>query len=304
MTEQPLTLPTELSVLLWGDTGHGKSTIIAELVEELYVTQGTTTAIFLADRGSIKPYRILAEHGAATLYTPNGSNPWLWVHHALRGEVRNTKSQAYEAVAGKGNPGVGLIVHEGLTAYAELLMSTMATMSSAGTNIGGEGAWNVTIREGKDTLKVGTSNMAHYGMAQLQIREGVLAEKPPVPHIYTAGARRGESAANTPVLGPLVVGDALTGQLPRWMDYTFRCSMTGGKYHLHLAPHTDPQLGPRTVVLSNPRLPKAGAQVEVPASIEPASLVKALRILAAREAAAAQELQTRLQQSERRSTTV
>lgn len=304
MTEQTLTLPQELSVLLWGDTGHGKSTLIAELIEELYVQHGTTAAVFLADRGSVKPYKLLAAHGAATLYTINGGNPWLWVHHALRGEVRNEKTQTYETVAGDGNEGVGLIVHEGLTAYAELLMSTMASMSSAGTNIGGEGAWNVTIREGSDSLKVGTSNMAHYGMAQLQIREGVLAEKPPVPHIYTAGARRGESAANTPILGPLVIGDALTGQLPRWMDYTFRCSMSGGKYHLHLSPHTDPQLGPRTVVLSNPRLPKAGTKVKVPASIEPASLVKALRILAAREAAAAQELQARLQKSERRSTAV
>lgn len=291
MAEQPLSLPQDLSVLLFGDTGHGKSTLIAELIEELYVTQGTTAAVFLADRGSIKPYKILQEHGAVTAYTPQG-NPWMWMHHALRGEVR-TEEGKYEPVA---KEGVGLIVHEGLTAYAELLMSAMATMSSNGTNIGGEGAWNVVLREGKDMLKVGTSNMAHYGMAQLQIREGVLAPKPPVPHIYTAGVRRGESAANTPVLGPLVVGEALTGQLPRWMDYTFRCAMTSGKYYLHLSPHTDQHLGPRTVVLSNPRLPKAGKEVEVPPSIEPASLVKALRLLAAREAAAAKELSARLKQ--------
>ena len=295
MAEQPLSLPQDLSVLLFGDTGHGKSTLIAELIEELYVTTGSTAVVFLADRGSIKPYKILRDHGAVTVYTPQG-NPWMWMHHALRGEVR-TGDGKYESVA---QEGVGLIVHEGLTAYAELLMSAMATMSSNGTNIGGEGAWNVILRAGKDQWKAGTSNMAHYGMAQLQIREGVLSPKPPVPHIYTAGVRRGESAANTPVLGPLVVGEALPGQLPRWMDYTFRCSMTGGKYYLHLSPHTDQQLGPRTVVLSNPRLPKAGTSVEVPPSIEPASLVKALRILAAREAAAAKELTARLKQ---RSTT-
>jgi hypothetical protein len=96
------------------------------------------------------------------------------------------------------------------------------------------------------------------------------------------------------VLGPLVVGEALTGQLPRWMDYTFRCAVSGGKYHLHLSAHTDPQLGPRTVVLSNSRLPKAGKEVTVPASIEPASLVEALRVLTAREAAAAEELNKRI----------
>ena len=289
MAEQPLDLAPDLSVLLFGDTGHGKSTLIAELIEELYVTEGKTTAIFLAARGSLKPYKILQQLGAVTIYSPQG-NTWLWLHHALRGEVRQA-DQTYASVA---TEGVGMVVHEGLTAYAELLMSAMATMSSNGTNIGGEGAWNVVLREGKDMLKVGTSNMAHYGMAQLQIREGVLAPKPPVPHIYTAGVRRGESAANTPVLGPLVVGEALTGQLPRWMVYTFRCAMSAGKYHLHLSPHSDSQLGPRTVVLSNPRLPKAGAEVEVPPSIEPASLVKALRLLGAREHAAEQELRKRL----------
>lgn len=301
MAEQPLELTPDLSVLLFGDTGHGKSTLIAELIEELYVTTGKTTVIFLADRGSLKPYQILRQHGAVTVHSPIG-NTWLWVHHALRGEVRNKETERYALVAGDSTPGVGLVVHEGLTAYAELLMSAMATMSSQGTNIGGEGAWNVTLREGRDMLKVGTSNMAHYGMAQLQIREGVLAPKPPVPHIYTAGVRRGESAANTPVLGPLVVGEALTAQLPRWMDYTFRCAMTAGKYHLHLSPHTDQQLGPRTVVLANPRLPKAGAEVEVPTSIEPASLVKALRILKKRDEAAANELHARLNKNAKETT--
>lgn len=295
MAEQPLDLAPDLSILLFGDTGHGKSTLIAELIEEVFVDTGKTTAIFLADRGSLKPYRTLEKANCVTIHSPPpDANAWLWLHHALRGEVRDDNTGKYVPVAGEGNEGTGMIVHEGLTAYAELLMSTMAEMSSNGTNIGGEGAWNVVLREGKDTLKVGTSNMAHYGMAQLQIREGVLAPKPPVPHIYTAGVRRGESASNTPVLGPLVVGEALTGQLPRWMDYTFRCAMTAGKYHLYLAPHTDPTLGPRTVVLANPRIPKAGASVDVPASIEPASLVKALRILQAREQAAQEELLTRL----------
>ena len=301
MAEQPLELSPDLSVLLFGDTGHGKSTLIAELIEEMYVTTGKTAVIFLADRGSLKPYQILHEHGAVAVHSPVG-NPWLWVHHALRGEVRDEQTMKYSAVAGEGQENVGLVVHEGLTAYAELLMSAMASMSSQGTNIGGEGAWNVTLRDGSDMLKVGTSNMAHYGMAQLQIREGVLSPKPPAAHIYTAGVRRGESAANTPVLGPLVVGEALTGQLPRWMDYTFRCAMAAGKYHLHLSPHTDQQLGPRTVVLSNPRLPKAGADVEVPASIEPASLVKALRILKQRDEAAAKELHDRLTQKKKETT--
>ena len=284
-----LEVPSELSVLLYGDTGHGKSTLIAELITALKITHNKRTVVFLADKGSAKPYRTLAKHGVVELLEPQG-NAWLWVNHALRGEVR-VSGKKYRSVA---DEDVGLIVHEGLTAYAELLMSSLAQMSADGTNVGGEGAWNVVIREETDTLKLGTSNRAHYGMVQLQIREGVLADKPPVAHIYTAGVRRGESSQNTPIVGPLVVGESLTGQLPRWVDYTFRCSMNQGKYYLHLAPHSDPQLGSRTVVLSNPRLPLEGASVKVPNAVEPASLVKALTLIQARERAAEEELVTKL----------
>ena len=296
MNIQPLVLPSDLSVLLYGDTGHGKSTLIAELATHLKVTTGKKTAVFLADKGSAKPYRALQKHGVVDVYTPKG-NAWLWVNHALQGQIRTDDTKAtYTSVA---SDKIGLIVHEGLTAYAEILMSELAQMSAQGQDVGGGGAWNVTIKEGTDILKLGTSNRAHYGVVQLQIREGVLAEKPRLPHIYTAGVRRGESAQNTPILGPLVIGEALTSQLPRWVDYTFRCAMSNGKYHLHLAPHTDQQLGPRTVVLSNPRLPKAGASVVVPPSIEPANLVKALTVIQKREDAADAELVRQLAQKEK-----
>ena len=291
MTDKTLQLAPDLSLLLYGDTGHGKSTLIAELATHLKVTTGMKTAVFLADKGSAKPYRALQKHGVVDVYTPQG-NAWLWVNHAMKGEIRTDHTKAiYTSVA---TPEVGLIVHEGLTAYAEILMSELAAMSAQGQDVGGGGAWNVTIREGKDLLKLGTSNRAHYGVVQLQIREGVLAQKPAVPHLYTAGVRRGESAQNTPILGPLVIGEALTSQLPRWVDYTFRCALSNGKYHLHLAPHTDQQLGPRTVVLSNPRLPKGGASVVVPPSVEPANLVKALTLIQAREDAAEVELSRKL----------
>ena len=113
-----LELPSELSVLLYGDTGHGKSTLIAELATALKVTHNKRTVVFLADKGSAKPYRSLAKHGVVELLEPQG-NAWLWVNHALRGEVR-VSGKNYRSVA---DEDVGLIVHEGLTAYAELLMS-------------------------------------------------------------------------------------------------------------------------------------------------------------------------------------
>jgi len=291
VAEQPFALSPDLSVLLYGDTGHGKSTLIAELATHLRIHTGKKTAVFLADKGSSRPYRLLQKHGVVDIYTPQG-NAWLWVNHAMRGEVRTgTNPVAYASVV---TDEVGLVVHEGLTAYAEILMSELASMSAQGQDVGGGGAWNVVIREEKDILKLGTSNRAHYGVVQLQIREGVLALHPNVPHIYTAGVRRGESPEKTPILGPMIVGEALTSQIPRWVDYTFRCALSNGKYVLYLAPHTDQQLGPRTVVLSNPRLPKAGASVKVPPSVEPANLVKALTLIQAREAAADKELATQL----------
>lgn len=307
----PLNLRPDTSILLYGESGHGKSTLGAELAKEVYKESKKVTHVFMADEGSHSPYEILEELGVVHIHRPSG-NPWIWVNRAFQGQVRDGAGWKVVADTVSGDNTVGLIIHEGITAYAELLMQEMSRMSAEGLNVGGDGvaqlgkdrekdeknvlkAWKIEVKGDKEVMRVGGNSQAHFGIAQTQIREGLLAGRPKVPHLYTAMTRRGESGSNSPVLGPLVIGEALTGKLPRWFDYTFRVvADSQGQHTLYLGPHSDPSLGGRTIALANPRLPKEGAKVKVQLSITPASIVQALSQMRARKDAARDEVRAEL----------
>ena len=296
-------------MLLYGPTGSGKSTLGAELIKTLFKEDKRRALVFMADEGSRQPYAILEKLGVCTLVRPEG-NPWIWVDRAFQGLVK-VKGGWVKAVTYIED--LGLIIHEGLTAYAESLMQEMARMSAENINVGGEGvatlgkdkekdeknvlkAWKFEVKgDDKEVLRIGGNSMAHYGIAQVQIREGFGKVRPAVPHLYTATLRRGqEEGTKAPVCGPQIVGGALTGMLPRWLDYTFQAESEGESHVLYLMPHPDSVAGGRTMAMANSRLPLEGGSVKVPMSVKPASLVKALQVIAARKEAAFADVKAEL----------
>ena len=127
--------------------------------------------------------------------------------------------------------------------------------------------------------------MGHYNVVQTRIlTEFWTSKKLNVPFIlWTASATRDEDPnATGKVIGPAVAGKALTSELPRHCDLCFRIDCLpaqAGKeerHILYLGNSLDLAAGNATS-LGNTRVPM-GAKA-LPATIEPASLVKALELI-------------------------
>jgi hypothetical protein len=298
-----------LTILLFGPTGSGKTAQIGELAEYLYATKKLRTRLYTADRGgwdTIKPYTTIEVAKGKTLIEPIPmfDNPFIWIDHAVKGDKWITSA---DGKLGKWVPGVdpdiGMYAYEGMTSMADTEMTWMADAGAEGVNIGGGGAFNFKVQNAAKTeqMKIGSNNMAHYGVAQQQVYDkSTQSMYLPGIVLWTAGDRRGEDDANGGVVGPQVAGKALTGEVPRWFKYTFRIGvevMPGApaKHILYTDRHVETQSKGLAQGISNSRVPlSGGTKVAIPSRIEPASLVQVMKLLEQRQLAAADEIKLRL----------
>lgn len=291
-------MPNEnLTILLYGNTGAGKTAQIGELAEYYYRKNKQRTRIYAADKGGWEVIRPHVELGIIEI-VPLFGDVFVWIDHAIKGDKLSN---------GKWIPGVdptiAMYTFEGMTSMADSLMSWMAQASANGVSIGGGGSFSFTAggkEPGAEKLKVGSSNMAHYSVAQQQVFEkSTQSQNLPGTVLWTAGDRRGEDDANGGVVGPQVAGKALTGEVPRWFKYTFRITTEvlpnqDAKHVLYTDSHVEMQSKGMAKALSNGRIPLGGGNVKVPTRIEPASLVHVLQLLAQRQDAAKDDLKKRL----------
>ena len=285
-----------LTILLYGSTGSGKTAQIGELAEYYYAKYKKRTRLYTADRGgyvTINPY---IKYGIIDPIPMFGDNPFSWVDHAVKGD---------KLVDGKWVPGVdpdiALYAFEGFTSIADAMMGWMANASARGINIGGGGSFSFNAGEGADKMKIGSSNMAHYSVAQSQAFEkSVQSQNLPGTILWTAGDKRGEDDANGGVIGPQISGKALTGEAPRWFKITARLitEIMPGQEPKHVMltdAHMEMQGKGMAKGISNSRVPLAGADVApIPSRIEPASLVQLLQLLESRQTAAEETIKRRL----------
>lgn len=286
-----------LTILLFGPTGSGKTAQIGELAEYYFKPEHKITRLYSADRGgweTIKPYVELGVVEAIPMF----GNPWQWLDHAVKGD---------KLVNGKWVPGidpnVAMYAFEGMTSVADAVMTWMAEAGGRGVNIGGGGSFNFKVAGDTpaDMLTIGSNNMGHYSVAQQQIYEkSTQSQNLPGTVLWTAGDRRGEDDANGGVVGPQVAGKALTGEVPRWFKYTFRLAVEvnpgeAAKHVLYTDRHIEMASKGMSQGISNSRVPlSGGAAVNIPPKIEPASLVSVLELLRQRQGAAKDEIKLRL----------
>jgi hypothetical protein len=277
-----MSTPNKRTILLYGRTRSGKSTQIGQLAEYVKKTEGKLTRIYTADRGGIDPIKPYVDLGIIEVVAQGDTPIWIFLNKAVRGYVRDANGKW---VPGK-NENLGLVAFESMTAFADALMADMAMKAAAGVSIGGGANVSFVAQGDGESVKVSGSNMAMYGVAQTRITEEVWeSQKLPVSYIlWTASVSKDDdNASSNKVLGPAVCGKALTSEIPRWFQLTFRidCLPAGAgrqeRHLLYLGNHQDVGAG-NAIGLGNTRTP-----LDAPAIteniIEPASIVRALQLI-------------------------
>lgn len=284
------------TVLLYGRTNAGKTAQIGELAGWIMSTTGKLTRLYTSDRGGLDTIRPYIDLGVIEVVEIGDTDPWIFLNASVRGQVRKD---------GKWVPGdnanIGMFAFESLTSIADALMADMVTKAGQGVNIGGGANIAFPVSGDGVTLKVSGSNMAHYGVCQSRIKEEVWASQRLNADfiLWTAGASKDDDPeASGKVVGPAVVGKAMTAEVPRWFNLTFRidalpAAMGKPERHLlYLGNHTDLSAG-NAVGLGNIRMPLDGGTLTKNV-IEPASIVEAINLIDKGADTATEALRTRL----------
>ena len=175
------------TILIYGRTRSGKSSQLGELAEHVYKTLGLKTIVYTIDKGGydvLIPYITL---GVIQVVEQLATSPWIFMDKAVKGLVRDSNGKW---ATPSGN--IGMFAYEGLTPFADALMTDMAKKAAAGTNIGGGG--NVSFKDTSEgeTLTIGGHNMAMYGICQSRMTDAVWeSQKLNAPYIlWTASASK------------------------------------------------------------------------------------------------------------------
>lgn len=282
-------------ILMYGRSRSGKTSQIAELAERVYRETGKISLVYSIDAGGTGPLQPLIDLGIVVLIQSEDTSPWMFLSKAVSGFVRENGKWV------KGDLSkYGLIAIESFTGFGDAMMMDMANQAAQGINIGGQANVSFSVASDGESLKIGGSNMAHYNVAQTRLlSEFLRSQKLPVDYIlWTASASKEEDTNfGGKVIGPAGPGKALTTELPRHCDLCFRidCIPSKGndkeKHIIYLGNSVDVNAG-NAVSLGNTRIPIG---VELPSTVEPASINKVLDLIGEAENKAKELIKARIQ---------
>lgn len=283
------------TILLYGRTNSGKSTQIGNLAEHVFKTTGKKTRLYTADKGGVDPIRPYIDLGIIDCVEIGETSPWIFLNKAVRGHVREGARWVPSTEK------IGFYAFESLRGIAEAIMLDMAQKAGQGVNIGGSSNIAFQVSGDDTTLKVSGSNMAHFGVAQARMTEEVWqSQRLDADYIMwtSSVSKEDDTTAGGKVLGPDVIGKALTAEVPRWFNYTFRIDVLPAaqgkpeRHILYLGNHLDVGAG-NAAGLGNVRRPLDAAVLKEN-TIEPADLVKALKMFDGGQEEAKEAIRKRL----------
>jgi hypothetical protein len=249
-------------ICLYGPTGAGKTTQAGELAKWVWKTRKQRTRLNTSDRGG---YAALGPLVRAGIIEVNAYEPtqdiWMWIDEAVKGKGLSSDT--------------GAMIFDSGTSMGEFALSAAA---SSPFQIGQRKGITHTVTRGKDSLTVSSASDAQYGVVQGFMRERIWESswrtREGVDVIWNFLEYRSEDQDRTPILGPRLVGKALTPVIPSWFEYAWRIASIPGqgdeqpKHVLYTAEHSE--LAGLGHSFGNSRIP-LGVE-PLPAVIEPASL--------------------------------
>lgn len=195
-------------------------------------------------------------------------DPWIWIKEAVTGNHLTDK--------------IGCCIFDSATSQSEALLSACA---NSNWQIGQRPNQKFVVSKGEKNLLVSSNTDAHYGIVQSFMLDAIWKStwlsKKGIDVIWTFSVHRGEEQDRTPILGPKLAGKALTAAIPKWFKYTFRLVSVPqeGAPPRHILQLTEqPELSGLGHSFGNPRYPLDAAEA-LPAVIEPADIVKALKLI-------------------------
>ena len=268
---------------VYGDTGSGKTTQIGDIAKEKRKTEGKKTLYVAGDLGG---YRSIAPMERAGFLDVVGfdqaaaADPWSWVNRATSGELITDE--------------IGLVAFDSATSISEAILNVITKTPG---QVGQQKTQRFSVASG---LVVGANNESHYGLVQSfmldQIWRSTWLAAKGIDVLWTFGLDRSEKVDASLVIGPKLAGHALTSQIPKWFQFFFRMvsiPVQGAPARHLLYLQEQPDLNGTGTSFGNPRYP-LDAETELPAVLEPASLVEALALIERGQAEADDKLRKEL----------
>jgi energy-coupling factor transporter ATP-binding protein EcfA2 len=269
---------------LYGDTGSGKTTQAGELAKLVFKQTGMKSILHTSDRGGFGSIEHLEEAGILEVDEMGpADDPWIWTNAAVSSKRDD----------------VGVHIYDSGTSIGEALLSAAAHSQD---QIGQQKTQRFTVTRGDQSLKVSLNNEAHYGLVQGFMLDAIWKStyltKQGADVLWTFAVHRGEEQDRTPILGPKLVGKALTPAIPKWFQYTWRLvsvPQDGAApiHRLYLTEHSE--LAGLGHSFGNARVP-LGTTIEIPPYIEPASIPEALGLIEAARKEAVDKLRKEMGQ--------
>jgi len=275
------------TVALFSDTGLGKTTQAGELAKDKFKSERKRTLYHGADYGGHESIQPLIDIGVIDADDIGQTDdPWIWLNDAAKGKGLSPEQH-------------GLVVFDSGTSIGEAILNKITKSSE---QVGQQKTQRFKVASGDTQLQIGINNEAHYGLVQTfmldKIWESTWLTRLGVDVLWTFGIHRGESVEAEPIIGPKLVGKALTPQIPKWFNYTFRLDMVppapgSGADPEHIL-ILKPQVGVSGALsFGNARYPLAASD-SLPAVIKPASIVEAFNLIEKGRQSAADNLRAEL----------